>query len=59
MFEYWEYFLSELASVRQAMYLLARSHVSCFDWFLERDISLPDAQLFVIAIEDSRGVWGI
>ena len=48
-----------IASVRKP-YLLASYHVSIyFDWFLVCGISLPAAQLFVIAIENIlRGCVG-
>ena len=47
-----------LNSVLWATYLRASSSVSCFNWFSVCDISLSDAQLFVIVIESIlwRGV---
>lgn len=42
--------LISITSVRKP-YLLARSSVSYFNWFLEHGISLSTVQLFVISIE--------
>ena len=38
--------------------LLGRSHVSCFDWFLERNISFSTARLFVVVIDEILYIEG-
>ena len=40
----------EIGYVGPPGYLPATYHVNCFGWFLERNISFPAAQLFLVAI---------
>ena len=58
-----EYFVFEISKLVCPLgYISSDEFVCiCFDWFLVRDISLPAAQLFVIAIENilRRGVGNL